>query len=78
MKKKLYKNAEDKILCGVISGLAEYLEIDVTLLRVGFAVLSLFAPTIPVYIVCALVMPKKPQFPESPVFTQEDYSSCDK
>ncbi|MBC8312720.1 MAG: PspC domain-containing protein, partial [Candidatus Cloacimonetes bacterium] len=34
MKKKLYRNPKDKKLAGVCSGLAEYFEIDVTLIRI--------------------------------------------
>lgn len=63
MNKKLYKSNSDKMLCGVLGGFAEYLGIDSTLLRVIYAVVSLFSAGFPgllVYIICALVMPEKP------------------
>ena len=61
--KKLTKG-RDKMLAGVCSGLANYLNIDVTLIRVAYALISLFSagfPGIIVYIVLAIVMPDPPQ-----------------
>ncbi|MBP3305864.1 MAG: PspC domain-containing protein [Oscillospiraceae bacterium] len=61
MNKKLYKVAQGKVLCGVCGGVAEYLGIDPTLVRVGWAVLCCFAGAgILAYIVAAIVMPEKP------------------
>ena len=34
MNKKLYKSNQDKMFCGVLGGLAEYLNIDSTILRI--------------------------------------------
>ena len=57
--KKLYKSNTDKKICGVCGGIAEYFNIDSTLVRliclglilgVGFGLLA--------YIVAALIMPK--------------------
>lgn len=58
--KKLYKKTSEKKICGVCAGLAEYLNIDVTVVRVLFVLLSLFTTGFPgllVYIIMALVMP---------------------
>lgn len=63
MNKKLYKSNTDKMLCGVLGGFAEYLGVDSTLVRLVFAVLSLFSAGFPgllIYIICALVIPEKP------------------
>ena len=60
MDKKLYRIPEGKKLCGVCTGLAQYLEIDVTLVRLGTVLLSLFGPGVIAYIVCALVIPEAP------------------
>lgn len=61
MKKKLYRSTKDKKLAGVCSGFADYLNIDPTLVRIIWAVISWFAGFgIVLYIICALVVPEKP------------------
>ena len=63
-KKRLYKADNGKI-CGVCKGLAEYFEIDPTIVRVGWALLVCCAGTgIVLYIICALIMPKKSEVME--------------
>ena len=58
--KKLYKSKTDKKICGVCGGLAEYIGIDSTWVRIGWACLILFLGTgILLYFLCALVMPDK-------------------
>lgn len=39
--KKLYKKTSEKKICGVCAGLAEYLNMDVTVVRLLFVLLSL-------------------------------------
>lgn len=63
MKKKLYRSKTDKMLCGVLGGLAEYLDVDATLIRILYATLSVFSagfPGIVLYIICAIVIPEAP------------------
>ena len=61
MNKKLYKADTGKIIDGVCAGIAEYLAIDPTVIRVIWAILSCFGGTgIVAYILCALIMPRKP------------------
>lgn len=63
MKKKLYRSRTDKMLCGVLGGLAEYLNVDATLIRILYAALSVFSagfPGIVLYIICAIVIPEAP------------------
>lgn len=56
--KKLYKSSNDKKLCGVCGGIAEYLNIDSTIVRFIWGALVLFAGTgILAYILAALVIP---------------------
>ncbi len=58
--KKLYKIEEGKKLCGVCGGIAEYLNIDATVVRLLWAALVLCAGTgILLYIACALIFPTK-------------------
>ena len=60
MPKKLYRSNTDKILAGVCGGLAEYLAVDPTVVRL-LAVLSVFTSVgIIAYIVAALVIPLPP------------------
>lgn len=48
-----------KSLCGVCSGFAEYMDCDVTIIRVLFVLLILFFGTgLMAYIVCAIIMPQ--------------------
>lgn len=59
-RRRLYRNSDDKMLGGVISGLAAYLGWDVTLLRLLLLVILIcgYGTLIPVYIVCWLVIPE--------------------
>ena len=60
MNKRIYKNREKKMLCGVCAGLAEYFDIDPTIVRVLWAVVSLgYGIGLLSYIVCAIVFPDK-------------------
>ncbi|MBO4938339.1 MAG: PspC domain-containing protein [Oscillospiraceae bacterium] len=60
MKKKLYRIEEGKMLCGVCGGIAEYFDIDPTLVRLGFVLLSCAAGSaLFVYIVTAIIIPVK-------------------
>ncbi len=60
MQKKLYKSATERKLCGVCGGLAEYLEIDVTVIRLIWVLLGLAGGfgLLP-YLVAALIMPEE-------------------
>ena len=58
MKKRLYKSAIDKKLCGVCGGIAQYFEFDPTLVRLAWVLFTVFGGSgIIAYIVAALVMP---------------------
>lgn len=60
MGKRIYKTSEGAMLAGVCAGLAEYLGIDVTLVRLGFILVSLMGGAgVLGYIVAAVIMPDK-------------------
>jgi phage shock protein C len=62
--KKLYRSNTDKMLTGVCGGIAEYLVMDSTVLRLIWALIVCFTGFIPgvlVYIVAAIIMPLKPE-----------------
>jgi len=60
-KKKLYRTENEcKMLCGVCGGIAEYFDIDPTLVRVGWVLATLCASIgFWGYIACALIIPPK-------------------
>ncbi len=58
--KKLYKS-RNKMVCGVCAGIAEFFNIDPTIIRVIWAVLAFcFGSGILAYIICALIIPDIP------------------
>ena len=60
MNKKLYRSTTNKTIAGVCAGLAEYLNIDPTIVRVIWALVALSGAGLLAYLVCALIIPEKP------------------
>ena len=60
MQKKLYRSTTNKTIAGVCAGLAEYFNIDPTIVRVIWALIGLTGGGIIAYLVCALIIPEKP------------------
>ena len=59
--KKLYKSSTDKKIDGVCGGIAEYFNIDSTLVRLGWVVFcALGGSGLLAYIIAALIMPDRP------------------
>lgn len=57
--KKLKKSRTDRKLCGVCGGLAEYLNMDSTIIRLIWALLIFAAGTgLLAYIIAAIIMPE--------------------
>lgn len=56
---RLTRPTDDRMIAGVISGLARYVEMDVTMLRLIVVVLTLigFGTTIPLYAILWLIVP---------------------
>ncbi len=62
MQKKLYKSNTDKKIDGVCGGIAEYLNIDSTIVRlIWVLILFLYGSGILAYIICAIIMPNRPE-----------------
>ena len=58
--KRLTKSRTDRKLCGVCGGLAEYLNLDPTVIRLIWALMVLAAGTgFLAYIIAALIMPEE-------------------
>ncbi|MBO7254359.1 MAG: PspC domain-containing protein [Clostridia bacterium] len=61
MEKKLYKSNQNKMIDGVCAGIAEYFNIDPTLVRLGAVALTIAGGSgILAYIICAVVIPRNP------------------
>ena len=61
MAKPLYKLREGRIISGVCAGLAEYFNIDPTLVRLGWVVFcALGGSGLLAYIIMAIIMPSRP------------------
>ncbi len=61
MKKRLYRSQSDRMLWGVCGGLAEYFEVDPTIVRlISVFLLFLGGFVILAYIICAIIIPLEP------------------
>lgn len=60
MPKRLYRSRDSRMLCGVCGGIAEYFNIDPTLIRLAFVLFGLTGTTILAYFVAAVIVPDHP------------------
>lgn len=61
MEQKKLTKSENKVLAGVCAGLAEYMGMDITVMRILYALLTLCSAAFPgvlLYLIMALVMPE--------------------
>lgn len=66
MNNRLYRSRNDQMIAGVCAGVAEYFDMDPTIVRILFVLLSLGPlPGILVYIVLAVIMPERPLIDEA-------------
>lgn len=60
MNKKLYRSEADKKIAGVCGGIAEYFDLDPTLVRLGWVIFSLMGGSgILAYIIAIIIMPRR-------------------
>jgi phage shock protein PspC (stress-responsive transcriptional regulator) len=59
--KKLYRSNNDTVIAGVLGGFSEYIEVDPTIVRLGYILLTLITcfSGILFYVICWIVMPIK-------------------
>ncbi|MBQ1310740.1 MAG: PspC domain-containing protein [Blautia sp.] len=58
--KKLYRSENNRMIVGVCGGIAEFLNIDATLVRLGFAAVSVLGGSgLLAYLVAAIIIPKR-------------------
>ncbi len=62
MEKKLFRNDHDKMIAGVASGLADYMQVEVTIIRLLFALSAIFMAGggLIAYIVMWIIVPVNP------------------
>jgi phage shock protein C len=65
MTKKLYKSRTNKMFSGVCGGIAEYLRIDPTIVRLVWCLVGWWGGGIVAYIVCACIIPEQPSSDET-------------
>jgi len=62
--KRLYKSADNKLLCGVCGGIAEYLEVDATWLRLAIVLAALIpnmsGTIVILYLIGCIIIPENP------------------
>lgn len=58
MKKRLYKSSTDKKVCGVSGGIANYFDVDPTVIRLIWVIFTLVGGSgLIAYIIAAIIMP---------------------
>lgn len=63
--KKIYRSKNNRQLAGVCGGIAKLLNIDPTLIRLAWALITVFSVAVPgiiVYLICAIVIPEEPDY----------------
>lgn len=60
MNKKLYRSEDNKMVAGVCGGIGEYFNVDPTLIRLAWAILSIptaFFGGLVLYVIAAIIIP---------------------
>lgn len=77
--KKLYRSRDERMVAGVAGGIAEYFNVDPTIIRLLFVITAMAGgPGLLAYIILAIIIPEEPAGYEStspaapPVQTDED------
>ncbi len=55
--KKLYRSTSNRMICGVCGGIAEYINIDPTVVRLLWVIFSMIGFGVIVYLIAAIIMP---------------------
>lgn len=57
--KKLLKSKSERMICGVCGGIAEYINVDPTVIRILWVIFSLMGGSgLLAYIIAAIIMPE--------------------
>ena len=63
-RRKLYRSRDGKMIAGVLSGFGEYVNVDASLLRIVYVVLTLFTGVVPglfLYLLMMIIIPPEPK-----------------
>ena len=61
MAKRLYRSTSDRQLAGVCGGIAKYLNLDPTVIRILWVIITLFVfAGLIAYIACVFIIPEEP------------------
>ena len=61
--KRLFRSRKDKMLAGICGGIADYMVVDPTIVRLIFALATFFTVVFPgvlIYLIMWIVVPKEP------------------
>ena len=67
-RRRLYRRRRDRRLFGVLGGIAEYFALDPSLVRIGYALITVFTvglPGILLYVLMAIIIPIEPRSRDS-------------
>jgi phage shock protein C len=59
---KQLRRSHNKMIAGVCAGLAEYLDFDPSLVRIGYVIISIFSAAFPgilIYIILWIIVPER-------------------
>ena len=71
--KRFYRSVDDQIIFGVCAGVAEYFEIDPSIVRLAFALMCCFCfPLVIVYFVAGIVVPLRPVYKEAKIVEEKE------
>ncbi len=63
VRKRLYRSRGDRRVAGVCAGIADYLGVDVSLVRIAWVVFAIAGgPGVLLYIIMAAIVPEEPEF----------------
>ena len=78
MGKKVYLSDRDKKIAGVCGGIAEYFDLDSTIVRLAWVLFAILAGTgIIAYIIAAIIMPKRANNHRSDIDINNDYEAIE-
>lgn len=63
MNRKLYRSRSNRMLSGVCGGIADYFDIDATIIRLVWALITFMSagfPGIVVYVIAVFIIPEEP------------------
>ena len=61
--RRLYRSRDERVIAGVLGGVAEMMGADPSIVRIVYAILALFTavfPAVILYVIAAIVIPEEP------------------